>query len=120
MSFFSLSNNNLGEAEAETLITVIRDNHSIVTLILDDNAFADRGTKHIGTMLTRAKQLEQLRYLVIYLAIIFLIIIFARLFVFVISLQNNGIGFSGTRDIALALEQNTKLKFLGYEILRYL
>lgn len=60
----SLSNNNLGEAEAEALIVVIKDNHSIATLILDDNSFADRGAKHIGTMLTRAKQLEQLRYLI--------------------------------------------------------
>jgi hypothetical protein len=58
---FSLSNNNLGEAEAEVLITVIKENQSITTLILDDNVFADRGTKHIGTMLSRAKQLEQVR-----------------------------------------------------------
>ena len=56
----------MGEAEAEALITVIKDNHSIITLILDDNAFADRGTKHIGTMLSRAKQLEQLRYVMRY------------------------------------------------------
>lgn len=30
------------------------------------------------------------------------------------SMQNCGIGFFGSREIALALEQNTKLKYLGY------
>jgi hypothetical protein len=59
--FISLSNNNLGDSEAEALILLAKESHSLRTLILDDNSFEEKGLKHIGTMLLRAKNLEQLR-----------------------------------------------------------
>jgi len=91
LHYIDLSNNNLGDAEAEALILFIKENHSLLTLILDDNSFEEKGMKHIGTMLSRAKNLES------------------------ISLHNNHIGHSGTREIALALEKNTKLTYLGLQ-----
>lgn len=91
LHYLDLSCNGFGEDEAESLIGVMKENHSIATLILDDNELGDEGARHIGTMLLKSKNLEQL------------------------SLHNNMIGHEGVRELALALEQNSKLKFLGLQ-----
>ena len=57
----SLSDNDMKEREAEALVGLMKENQSITTLVLDGNPLADRGMKHIGTMLSRSKCLESLR-----------------------------------------------------------